>query len=425
LRIAQVTAHTNPFAPPGGRETGGMNVYVAELSRELARLGVAVDVFVRRDGDLPHVDELGPGLRIIRLDAGPAEVLDKETTLTTLPAFARAGVRFMESADVRYDLVHSHYWQGAWAGTIFAARARVPHAVLFHTLGEVKNRARSTEEETAQRIYHERQAIRRADAILTTSSHEGGFLERYYSAERERIHTVPCGVDLGLFQPRDREACRRTLGLPANTPVLLWVGRLEKLKGVDILVDALAQLEVPDALLLIAGGDERAEVLKAELMAQAARAGVARQVRFVGSVPHHQLPDYYSAADVVVVPSYYESFGLVAVEAMACGTPVVASRVGGLVSTVEDGVTGFLIPWRCPEPFAEKIEVLLRNPELRSRFGASAQRSVERFGWSRVATEVAGFYEHVRTSHWARRHGNEGAGPFGAEAFESAILAAG
>ncbi|MGH2633518.1 MAG: glycosyltransferase, partial [Tepidiformaceae bacterium] len=399
MRIAQVSAHTSPLAPLGGRATGGMNVYVLELSRELARLGYEVDIFTRQDGDLPRVEPIAPNLRLIRIDAGPPSPIDKEAVVDYLPRFAREMRAFADAERQPYSIVHSHYWQSGWVGGIFARQLDLPHVVMFHTLGEVKNRARISEQEPKLRIRHERAIARRATAIVTASAHERELLERYYSADPARMHTVPCGVDLERFQRQDRAESRRALGLPAERSVLVWVGRLEKLKGVDILISAVAQLEDPSLTLLIVGGVEEAPELRAELEAQAAAAGIAANIRFEGAVPHDALPAYYSAADVCVVPSYYESFGLVAVEAMACGTPVVASRVGGLVSTVTDGVTGYLIPWRCPEPFAEKLEVLLNNPELRTNFSRAARRSVERFRWSSVALQVASVYDTARAQH--------------------------
>ncbi|MCK6564373.1 MAG: glycosyltransferase [Dehalococcoidia bacterium] len=419
MRIAQVSAHTSPLAPLGGRETGGMNVYVLELSHELARLGYEVDIFTRRDGDLPRVEQVAANLRLVRLDAGPPEPVEKEEIVACLPDFARDMRRFTHGEGRGYDIIHSHYWQSAWAARAIARHLRVPHVVMFHTLGEVKNRARISEQEPARRIRHERAIVRRADALVTASAHERQLLARYYGARDAQMHTIPCGVDIGLFRPRDRQASRRRLGLEQAGPVLLWVGRLEKLKGVDILIQALAELDERHFTLLVVGGDERAADLKAELQHQAAASGLAANVRFVGAVPHDQLPVYYSAADVCVVPSYYESFGLVAVEAMACGTPVVASRVGGLVSSVIDGVTGYLIPWRCPGPFAEKLEVLLHNPELRANFGAAARRSVERFRWESVALQVAGVYDRVLAAHREREAGTG----FGAEVYEAAVLA--
>jgi D-inositol-3-phosphate glycosyltransferase len=321
----------------------------------------------------------------------------------------------------RYDLIHSHYWQSGWAGGLLARKTQRPHAVMFHTLGEVKNRARISEEEPTARIHHERNIARRATAIVTASDHERTLLERYYGADPAHMHTIPCGVDLELFRPLDQEHSRLKLGIDPRRPVILWVGRLEKLKGVDILVSAMAQVERRDFTLLIVGGDDRAHGLRGELTAQARELGIEANVRFEGAVAHDSLPLYYSAADVCVVPSYYESFGLVAVEAMGCGTPVVASRVGGLVSTVQDGLSGYLIPWRCPEPFAEKLEVLLNNPELRANFGRAARKSVERFRWSAVALQVAAMYDRARAEYRA----HEPERRFRTEVYEEAVLAGG
>jgi D-inositol-3-phosphate glycosyltransferase len=422
-RIAQISLHTSPLAPLGGRETGGMNVYVLELSRELARLGYEVDIFTRLDGDLPRVEAIEDRLRLVRLEAGPAEPLEKESLVRFLPAFVRSMQAFCAAEGRPYGVIHSHYWQSGRAGVLLAHQMNVPHVTMFHTLGEVKNRARISEQEPTLRIRHERNIAKRAHAIITASEHERGLLARYYGADERRMHTVPCGVDLDLFSPRDAREARAKLGLPQGRAVLLWVGRLEKLKGVDILVDALAELDECNALLLIVGGDERAEKLKDELRAQARAAGVEHNIVFTGPVAHDLLPDYYAAADVCVVPSYYESFGLVAVEAMACGTPVVASRVGGLVSTVIDGVTGYLIPWRCPGPFAEKLEVLLHNPELRANFSRTARQSVERFRWRRVALQVADVYDSVQAEF--RAHRAVESGRFAHEVYEAAVLASG
>ena len=399
MRIAQVSYHTNPVAPLGGRHTGGMNVYVSELSRELARRGHHVDLFTRRDGERPEVTALAPGLRLVQLSAGPPAPLEKALLTPFVPAFVAEMARFTANEGETYDLVHSHYWQGIAAGEPFARAQGAPHLVMFHTLGEVKNRARVSEEEPGERIGRERELAASADAIITASGHEHDLLARYYDADPARMVSIPCGIDTDLFRPRDRDECRRELDIEADRPVLLWVGRLEKLKGVDILIDAVAQLDEPDVLLLVVGGDEHGQVLRAELEAQAQEAGLGGNIRFTGAVPHEELPAWYSAADVCVVPSYYESFGLVAVEAMACGTPVVASRVGGLVSTVTDGVNGYLIPWRCPEPFAEKLEVLIRNPELRANFARSARESVQRFRWDEIARRMDALYEDVIANH--------------------------
>src|SRR5262245_24248432 len=233
MRIAQVSAHTSPLAPLGGRETGGMNVYVLELSRELARLGYEVEIFTRLDGELPRIEQIAPKLRLVRIEAGPAEPIEKEEIISYLPDFQRNMGRSIDEQPAGYDVIHSLYWQSGWAGTILARELDLPHVVMFHTLGEVKNRARFGEQEPKLRIRHERTIARRATAIVTASSHERLLLERYYGADTASMHTVPCGIDLELFRPQDRRVARERLGLKADAAVLLWVGRLEKLKGVE------------------------------------------------------------------------------------------------------------------------------------------------------------------------------------------------
>jgi D-inositol-3-phosphate glycosyltransferase len=377
-----------------------MNVYLRELSRELGQRGFSLDIFTRRVE--PHDDSVirpFENVRVIQVDCGPPGHLEKEELFPHLKEFARAVEQFAVPAieipfdGPPYDLVHSHYWLSGAVGLDLARRWRVPHIAMFHTLGEVKNRARGTEKEPSERIDVEREIARSADRIVVASIHERNLLIRFYGAPPARIVVEPLGVDLGVFQPVDRDEARRLLGL-GDGPTVLFVGRIEPLKGLDLLIKALGELDGPFTLLVV-GGDDRASGLLSELRLEAGKLGIERQIVFVGAVQHDRLPLYYSAADVCVVPSYYESFGLVAVEAMACGTPVVASRVGGLTSTIRDGVTGYLIPWRCPEPFTERLETLLANSELRDNLGSAARKAAEDFGWERVADGIAALYNSL------------------------------
>jgi D-inositol-3-phosphate glycosyltransferase len=397
MRIAVISAHTSPLATLGGRETGGMNVYVRELSRELGARGYAIDVFTRRaSAEAPDVQPIGPNARVVHITAGPAAPVEKEAIPAHLEEFERNLLSFVEAEGAAYDMVHSHYWMSGGVAMRLAERWDVPHVAMFHTLGEVKNRARASEHEPASRIDAERAIATGADRIVVASQHERHLLTSLYGARDEAIAVVPCGVDLDLFSPMDKEFARRRLGLRDAERIILFVGRIEPLKGIDILISAAAQLhEDENFAVLIVGGDARAESQIAELRSLAARLGVDHHISFVGAVEHDKLPLYYNAADVCVVPSYYESFGLVAVESMACGTPVVASRVGGLTSTISDGETGYLIPWRCPEPFAERLELLLDNDELRASFGRAGREAVERFRWANVADAVAALYDSL------------------------------
>jgi D-inositol-3-phosphate glycosyltransferase len=396
-RIAVLSVHTSPLATLGGRETGGMNVYVRELSQALGARGYAVDVFTRRDSaEAPRVQPFGPNARVISIDAGPAAAIEKEAIPAHLGEFEANVIEFAADEGVTYDVVHSHYWMSGVVGVRLAKLWSAPHAVMFHTLGEVKNRARATEHEPAARIDAEREIAGAADRIVVASEHEKHLLTALYGARAGAISVVPCGVDLDVFFPIDKPSARRELGLAAHDRIVLFVGRIEPLKGIDVLIGAAAQLHEDENLcVLIVGGDERAADEIATLRAQAEDLGIADHISFVGSVDHAKLPLYYNAADVCVVPSYYESFGMVAVEAMACGTPVVASRVGGLTSTITDGETGFLIPWRCPDPFAERMELLLDNDELRRSFGLAAREAAERYRWENVADAVAALYESL------------------------------
>jgi len=400
-RIAIVSYHTCPVAPLGGPETGGLNVYVRELSRELAERGHEVDVFTRRAGDVPADEPAlvdgSPHARLMHIDAGPAEYVEKSELPAFLDQFEQGVVAFAEREGTTYDIVHSHYWLSGVVGERLKARWGVPHVTMFHTLAEVKSRSRISEWEPDVRIQAEHAIVQQADRIIAAGADEKELLVRLYGAAAERISVVPCGVNLDLFQPVDQREARRELALRDDDRILLFVGRIEPLKGIDILLGAAAELAMEhDCSVLVIGGDSSAQQGEiAYLRNLAARLGIAERVRFLGAVDHQRLPLYYSAADVCVVPSFYESFGLVALEAMACGTPVVASRVGGLVGTVRDGETGYLIPWRCPEPFAERIELLLGNEELRRAFGRTAREAVERFRWANVAEQVIGVYREL------------------------------
>lgn len=395
-RIAILSYHTSPSAPLGGRETGGLNVYVRELARELAERGHKVDVFTRRvDADAPETVPLADGpARLIHIDAGPAEYVAKDALPAHLEDFEEGVVGFARREQVEYDVLHSHYWMSGVAGEKLKARWGVPHVAMFHTLAEAKSSSRAGEREPAQRVEAERLIARQADRIVVAGQDERQILVRSYGASAERIAVVPCGVNLDLFQPIEKQEARRRLGLEDDDRILLFVGRIEPLKGVDILLGAAAQVEAEsDCFVLVIGGDSSTpDGEMAHLRDLASELGIAERVKFLGAVEHERLPMFYSAADVCVVPSFYESFGLVALESMACGTPVVASRVGGLAGFVRDGETGYLIPWRCPEPFAERIELLLENEDLRRAFGQSSREAVERYRWGNVAEAVIALY---------------------------------
>ncbi len=409
-RLAFLSTHSSPLAMPGTTKAGGMNVYIDALTRRLGRSGRRVDIFTRRDDPaLPAIVPLDRNVRVVNISAGPPAPL-RPLDVYAVESEFRAGVQAFVEQDAEpaghgapYDLIHSHYWISAITGMALADDWRRPHVAMFHTLGEVKNRARRAEREPALRIDAERGIVARADRVICATPHEKSFLVQIYGAHADCVSVVPGGVDVDRFRPADppddRAAARRALGLPAE-PTALFVGRLERLKGVDILVRAAALADVePPLHLVIVGGDAADAPERARLRALAEAQGIGARIHFVDAVDRDTLAQYYRAADVCVVPSYYESFGLVAVEALACGTPVIATRVGGLQYTVRDGQTGHLISWRCPEPFAERLEALLANDDLRARFAAAAPASVRQFDWDVVAGQIVDVYEDLLERH--------------------------
>lgn len=396
LRIAVISAHTSPLAAPGGNKAGGLNVYVSELSRQLAEKGCLIDIFSRTtDAETPEVIELGPGLRAIHLHAGPARHLSPESVYKHVDQFAEAVLEFSAREAVGYDLIHSHYWVSGLVGQSLKAAWDVPHVTMFHTLGEIKNRASSRENETDLRIRSEAEIIQGVDRVICATEQEQDLISQLYAAAPDRVSVIPLGVDLDRFQPQDKEAARAELGLEGQR-IVLFVGRIEPLKGVDILINAAAMLDSDvDCSVLIVGGDEASDGELAQLRDLTKEQGIENRVAFVGAIDRDKLPLYYNAADVCVVPSHYESFGLVAVEAMASGVPVVASRVGGLTGTVKDGETGYLVPWLCPEPFAERIELLLDNEPLRRNLGESAREAVGLYRWENVSERILEVYDEL------------------------------
>ena len=396
-RVAMLSMHTSPLAPLGGRETGGMNVYVRAVSAALARTGLRVDVFTRRtDPFSPEVETVTDGVRLIHVSAGPAARVEKEEMDGFAGEFASGVLAFAAGDGVRYDLVHSHYWLSASAGRVLVREWNVPHVAMFHTLADVKLDVGYSDYEPGARVVAERALVHDVDRVVVATEHEMHLLRDLYGVPGRNVAVIPPGVDRERFRPRDRANARAELGLDADARILLAAGRIERPKGLDVLIEALGEMTAVDRVqLLIIGGDERAAAELARLRRVAEDAGVSDLVRFVGSVTHEQIGTYYNAADVVVMPSRYESFGLVAAEAMASGVPVVASRVGGLASTVADGRTGYLIPWQSPDLFAEKLDLLLDDDALRERLGASAAEAMRAYDWRSVAAQLVDLYTHL------------------------------
>ena len=409
-RLAVLSFHTSPLVQPGSGDSGGMNVYVRELGSALAQAGVACDVYTRRwADDLPAEVAVEPGFTVVHVPAGPAEVA-KEDLPDLVPSFT-AGVGRRLRARGGVDAIHANYWLSGVAGHALKHELGLPLVSTFHTLARVKAEGGTVDAgSTFDRVAAEVEVVACSDAILANGTEESLDLQHHYAAPLERIEIVPPGVDHAFFSPGDRDGARAALGwsspgrisevggrLADKHPVLLFVGRIQPLKGLDVAIRALAALDRPDAELVAVGGPSGADG-PAELagaVALAADLGVSERVRFVAAQPHHLLSTWYRAADVVLVPSRSESFGLVALEAAACGVPVVAAAVGGLRTLVDDGRTGFLVEGRDPRAFAAAVERLLADPVLAATMGAAGAKRAQGYTWSTAAARLRRLYTDV------------------------------
>jgi D-inositol-3-phosphate glycosyltransferase len=404
-RVAVLSVHTSPLDQPGSGDSGGMNVYIRAVAERLAERDVEVDLFTRcRGTDGPEVLEIAAGVRVVSVKAGPCTPVPKSDLPRFLPEFL-GGVLRRASVDGRgYDILHSHYWLSGWVGSSAKDIWGVPLVASFHTLGKVKNYslARGEPPEPSARLLGEERVIADADRILAPTPAEAAQLVGLYRANPEHIRIVPPGVDHTIFFPRERHAARERLHL-TGLRLALYVGRLQPHKGPDIAVRTLAEAVARDPdvtrdlMLAIVGGPsgtgQGAEV--AHLMELAAALGVSERVMLFPPLPQARLADVYAAADVVLVPSRSESFGLVALEAQACGTPVVVAAVGGLRFVVRDGQTGFLVEGHDPADHAERMLQILRDPALAAEMGTAAAREALRFTWDATSSELAGIYREL------------------------------
>jgi D-inositol-3-phosphate glycosyltransferase len=395
-RLAMLSLHTSPLVQAGVGDSGGMNVYVRELVSALAQAGVECTTYVRRwSRGLPDEVVVEPGFRVVHVDAGPPE-LPKEALAATVEPFAVGAMDHLAGSG-GVDVVHANYWLSGLAGVRIKHELGLPLVSTFHTLARVK--AEGGDQEPLRRELAEADIMACADSICVSSTEEARQLTRLYGPVPGRLEIVAPGVEHAFFAPGDRGGARRALDL-GDHPVLLFVGRIQPLKGVDVAVRALAELRRPDAVLIVVGGASgvagREEVEKVAGLVD--ELGLTDRVRFVPPQPHHILSSYYRAADVVLVPSRSESFGLVALEAAACGTPVVASAVGGLLSLVDHGHTGFLVPGRDHEVFAAYADELLSNPPLAAVMAARAAQRARDYTWSVAAGRLRRLYADLTAS---------------------------
>ncbi len=410
LHIALISEHASPLALLGGVDSGGQNVYVAQVARHLAQLGHRVDVFTRRDDErLPEVFEWEADVRVIHVPAGPATVVPKEQLLEHMAAFADWMDEWIGKRPIPYDLVHANFWMSALVAAELKQSAGLPFAVTFHALGKVRRQHQGANDGFPDaRFAIEERAVREADIVIAEAPQDEADLVALYAADPARIRLVPCGFDPDEFAPQDKVAARRKLGLPADEHIVLQLGRMVPRKGIENVVRGVAKLRHKHgvaARLVIVGGESEAPdpALTPEigrLQAIAREVDIAESVTFVGRRGRRALADYYAAADVFVSTPWYEPFGITPLEAMACATPVVGSNVGGLQYTVVDGETGYLVPPKDADALAERLAHLFREPALLERFGRQGLVRVhQHFTWEKVAASLVNVFAEISVSH--------------------------
>ena len=392
-----LSIHSSPTGQLGTRDTGGMSVYIRELAKALGGRGHTIDIFTRLNNhDKNAVEKLYPNVRLIHLDAVDDEKITKSTLFPYLRDFFRVLEAFRAKAGISYDLIHSHYWLSGQLGQFAQHQWNIPHVLMFHTLGAVKNLTEVGEAESDLRISTEKELAKACHRILAPTEKEKEHLVQYYHVSKDRIGVVPCGVNLNLFRPMNGAAARRQLGLDSEDSVLLFVGRFDPLKGIDRLLSTMTHLKHRENLrLVIIGGDGDQSPEFQRLQAVSAELGIQNAVSFVGRVDQKDLPPYYSAADILVVPSYYESFGLVGLESLACGTPVVSTRVGVLEDLLKQNNIGHLVENATPRSLAEGIEKILSIVSKTRLQDERIRSTVLRFQWPTVASAITDEYHRI------------------------------
>ncbi len=400
-RVAMLSVHTSPLDPPGGGDAGGMNVYIVETARRLAERGSEVEIFTRAtNSEQQPTVELAPGVLVRHVTAGPFEGLAKDDLPAQLCAFTAGVLRAEAFHDPGwYDLVHSHYWLSGQVGWLVRDRWGVPLVHSAHTLAKVKNTllAEGDSPEPRARVIGEGQVVAEADRLIASTDEEARQLVDLYGADPAVVRTIAPGVDLDIFVPGDRAAARHRLGLQPDLPTLLFVGRIQPLKAPDVLLRAAARLRVDGPLqVAVVGGPSGSGLATPTWLTDLVRdLDLGDTVRFVPPSDRETVADFYRAADLTVVPSYTESFGLVALESQACGTPVVAAAVGGLTTAVADGTSGVLVDGHDPDLWAKVIGDLLRSPAELGRLAGHARPHAELFSWDRTTDELLAAYHEA------------------------------
>ena len=394
-KIAVLSIHTCPVNDLGEKHSGGMNVYIESLYKELSDYRYSIDIYTKSHKSHPEeIIQISPSLRVIHVNGIPENV-EKNNSFEYLPNVERSIEDFVSNNAVRYDIMHSHYWLSGSVGLALSDKWKIPHVSTFHTLAQKKILARVGEYETNERLAVESIMATKSDSIIISTQDEADTIKDIYNIPTAKLNVIPAGVDLNLFKPKDKYESKKLLGLNTDKTILA-VARLEPLKGLDILISAIYKIENnSDITLLIAGDYLNNEIEFRRLQTIINGLKLTGNIKFLGNIQHNKMPLYMSAADVLVMPSYYESFGLAALEAMACGTPVITSRNSGAKTFIEQGTSGYLIPWNCPEHYAERLEILLKNPILRANMGQKATIQANKLSWNTAATKTDLVYSNL------------------------------
>ncbi|MCH7951243.1 glycosyltransferase [Patescibacteria group bacterium] len=404
--IAVLSVHTCPVAALGGKKTGGMNVYVRELARELGKHGIQVDIFTRCESEeAAEIRRLGPNVKVIHVASGPGKTLAPIEIYPHLEEFTRNVEGYQQKQGSTYDLLHSHYWLSGLVALKLQRHWGIPVLQNFHTLGKVKNLFLKKPEPPV-RLIAERRIIDRVDRIIAATQDELAHLENLYDADVSKISIIPPGVDTNRFQPKPQSLAKAKIGVSQKKQLILFVGRLEPIKGLETLLKAIAILKkrspkdangditYPNLSLAIIGGEDQDRYFKA-IKQKAGKLGIGETTSFLGSQDQRVLPNYYSAAEVTIIPSSHESFGIVALESMACATPVIVSNVGGLQYLVEHKKTGILVPPDKSEPLAVAIKMLLEDHERKKSLGKNAHQKAQHYAWPKITSKITKLYRET------------------------------
>ena len=397
MKILIISYHTCPENKLGSKDSGGLNIYLHEISNVLGNEGHTVDIFTRRhDISDPLEIEINNNSKVVHLNAGDLAE-EKHQMHNYIDMFTSNLINYVDEQNLQYDLIYSNYWMSGIVGKLLSEKLKIPHIITFHTMGLTKRSVNYLENESDFRIDSELDLIKKSDAIVVPTYQEKENLILNYKSEND-IYIVSPGVDLEKFKSKNKFKSREKLGLSQTSKILLSVGRLEPIKGYDVLINALSFLNISDDFdvrLLIIGGDSKSQNELERLNSLKLKHGLSNQVNFLGAIDHDELPIYFSAADVFVMPSAYETFGIAALEASACNLPVIAPQVGGLKSVVKHGQTGFLSVNKSPESLMHYLEILLKNKPLRDLFGINSRLHAMNYSWGKSSKDLISVFEDV------------------------------